>query len=56
MFNPIGLSVALSKQSVRHMENKEMTGDSQYGFTKSQSCLTDLVAFYKEVTVLVNKR
>ncbi|PKU40083.1 rna-directed dna polymerase from mobile element jockey- hypothetical protein [Limosa lapponica baueri] len=38
-----------------HMENKEVTGDSQHSLTNGRSCLTNLMAFYNGITALVNK-
>ncbi|CAM4502351.1 unnamed protein product [Lepidochelys kempii] len=46
----------LKESILKHLEEKKVLRNSQHGFTKGKSCLTNLIAFYDEITGFVDER
>ncbi|CAM4528584.1 unnamed protein product [Caretta caretta] len=45
----------LKESSLKHLEERKVIWNSQHGFTKGKSCLTNLIAFYDEITGSVDE-
>ncbi|CAM5077226.1 unnamed protein product [Eretmochelys imbricata] len=45
----------LKESILKHLEERKVIRKSQHGFTKGRSCLTNLIAFYDEITGSVDE-
>ncbi|CAM5100083.1 unnamed protein product [Natator depressus] len=45
----------LKESILKHLEERKEIRNSQHGFTKGKSCLTNLIAFYDEITGSVDE-
>ncbi|CAM5108567.1 unnamed protein product [Natator depressus] len=45
----------LKESILKHLEERKVIRKSQHGFTKGKACLTNLIAFYDEITGSVDE-
>ncbi|CAM5156623.1 unnamed protein product [Natator depressus] len=45
----------LKESILKHLEERKVIRNNQHGFTKGKSCLTNLIAFYDEITGSVDE-
>ncbi|CAM4609221.1 unnamed protein product, partial [Caretta caretta] len=45
----------LNESILKHLEERKVIRNSQHGFTKGKSCLTNLIAFYDDITSSVDE-